>query len=439
MKRRAYESSPIPSQMEHENYAFGIRDYIRYENLLDSIRWDIGDFVDWVASDNPRTKYRNLITQAGGDTSDYPENALETVFYPTNKIRLPVNKENVIESGIVSKEDEDLIVDYIDIDLPESIITKNQIIMLDILANNDWKRPIYFTGGSYEDSEYIWMKDYLQLDGLVYKLVPIRTPIDRSNPYEMGRVDSDLMYDIVKKWSWGNSESTEIYHDPETRKNSISFRSNLSRLSETLIIEGQYDKAEEIIDLAFEKMPIDFYGYYSLWTPFIEGYYKIDKDLKAQDVVKKISLKYSERLNKIIFVGGSYKMPVHPDLINLAESGDSDAVKLMMKWGYEGSKKFIGGNPVERIIQSPRDISEILAVDLNACNNYSNGLNAAKKIQNPTLLIFGKLDKMVNLENGHKFADHIKNSSTHVIENCGHMIMIEKAFEMRDKILEFLN
>ena len=297
MKRRAYESSPIPSQMEHENYAFGIRDYIRYENLLDSIRWDIGDFVDWVASDNPRTKYRNLITQAGGDTSDYPENALETVFYPTNKIRLPVNKENVIESGIVNKEDEDLIVDYIDIDLPESIITKNQILMLDILANNDWKRPIYFTGGSYEDSEYIWMKDYLQLDGLVYKLVPIRTPIDRSNPYEMGRVDSDLMYDIVKKWSWGNSESTEIYHDPETRKNSISFRSNLSRLSEALILEEQYDKAEEIIDLAFEKMPIDFYGYYSLWTPFIEGYYKIDKDLKAHDVVKKISLKYSDRLN----------------------------------------------------------------------------------------------------------------------------------------------
>ena len=297
MKRRAYESSPIPSQMEHEAYAFGIRDYIRYENLLDSVRWDIGDFVDWVASDNPRTKYRNLITQAGGDTSDYPENALETVFYPTNKIRLPVNKENVIESGIVNKEDEDLIVDYIDIDLPESIITKNQILMLDILANNDWKRPIYFTGGSYEDSEYIWMKDYLQLDGLVYKLVPIRTPIDRSNPYEMGRVDSDLMYDIVKKWSWGNSESTDIYHDPETRKNSISFRSNLSRLSEALILEEQYDKAEEIIDLAFEKMPIDFYGYYSLWTPLIEGYYKIDKDLKAQDVVKKISLKYSDRLN----------------------------------------------------------------------------------------------------------------------------------------------
>jgi hypothetical protein len=55
-----------------QQYAFGVRDYIRYENLLDSIRWDINDFVDWVASDNPRTKYRNLITQSGGDVTDYP-------------------------------------------------------------------------------------------------------------------------------------------------------------------------------------------------------------------------------------------------------------------------------------------------------------------------------------------------------------------------------
>ena len=149
--------------------------------------------------------------------------------------------------------------------------------------------------------------------------------------------------------------------------------------------------------------------------------------------------KYKDRLNKLIFIGGSNKMPVHPDLIELAQNGDSDAVKLMMKWGYEGSKKFIGGNPVEKIIQSPRDISEILAVDLNACNNYSNGAEAAKTINFPSLLIFGELDKMVNLETGKKFAGLIKNSTTHFIKGCGHMIMIEKAFEMREKILEFLN
>ena len=151
------------------------------------------------------------------------------------------------------------------------------------------------------------------------------------------------------------------------------------------------------------------------------------------------SFRYKRRLKKIIFIGGSYRMPVNKDLIDLAENGDNDSVKLMMKWGFEGSKKFIGGNPIEKIIQSPRDISEILAVDLKACNNYANGEEAAKSINLPTLIISGELDKMVNLEASKKFSSLVKNSSTHIIIGSGHMIMIEKAFEMREKILEFLN
>ena len=150
------------------------------------------------------------------------------------------------------------------------------------------------------------------------------------------------------------------------------------------------------------------------------------------------SFKYKSRLKKIVFLGGSYRMPVNKDLIDLARNGDTEAVKLMMKWGYEGSKKFIGGNPIERIIQSPRDISEILAIDLIACDNYKNGSEAAKSISCPVMLVFGKLDKMCNLESGKKFVNLIKDSKTHVIDECGHMIMIEKAFEMREKVLEFL-
>ena len=150
------------------------------------------------------------------------------------------------------------------------------------------------------------------------------------------------------------------------------------------------------------------------------------------------SFKYKKRLKKMVLIGGSYRMPVNKDLIDLALNGDSDAVKLMMKWSYEGSKKFIGGNPVEKIINSPRDISEILAVDLIACNNYANGYDAAKAINCPVLLVFGELDKMVNLEAGKKFANLVKGSETYIINGCGHMIMIEKAFEMREKVLEFL-
>jgi len=150
------------------------------------------------------------------------------------------------------------------------------------------------------------------------------------------------------------------------------------------------------------------------------------------------SSKYSKRVKNLIFIGGSYRMPVNQDLIDLAESGDDKAVQLMMKWSYENSKKFIGGNPVEKIINSPRNIREVLATDLVACNNYKNGSEALKSINCPTLFIFGELDKMVSLETGKKFAELIPNSKIHIIKDCGHMIMFEKAFEMREKISEFL-
>ena len=297
MKRKTYESEPIPSQMTHDLYAYGVRDVIRYQPVLDSVRWDIKDFMNWVASDHPRTKIKDLMQKSGNDVNQLPESQQEGVFYPTRKIRIPVNKENVLKSGIVNPEDADKIVPYIDIDLPESAILKNQMMMLDIVANNDWERPIYFTGGSYSDSEYLWMKKYLQLEGLVYKLVPIKTDLGKDNPYLMGRIDADLMYDIVTQWNWGNSESPEIYHDPETRKNSISFRSNMARLSEQLINEGKKNKAKTIIDLALEKMPLDYFGFYSLMVPFVDGYYSIDEIEKAQELSRNIGFKYYDRLN----------------------------------------------------------------------------------------------------------------------------------------------
>ena len=296
MKKRTYNSSPIPSQLEHRQYAYGVRDYIKHEALIDSVRWDIKDFMDWVGSDHPRTKYKNLLEQYGAELDKVPKFTQNMIFYPTNKIRVPVNKKNVIKSGLVSEKDYELILDYIDIDLPSSGLYKNQLLMLDILANNDWKRPIYFTGGSYNDAEYLWMKEYLQLDGLVYKLVPIRTKIPKNNPYELGKIDSELMYKIVKGWEWGNSNDPNIYHDPETRKNSISFRGNLHRLSLKLLEEGEIKKSEEILDLSLDKMPVDYFGFYSLLEPYISTYYKLEKFKKGDQLFISLSNKYQQNL-----------------------------------------------------------------------------------------------------------------------------------------------
>ena len=148
--------------------------------------------------------------------------------------------------------------------------------------------------------------------------------------------------------------------------------------------------------------------------------------------------RYPNLINDLVLVAGSYKMPVNQDLIDYAEAGDEKAILLMMKWGYEGSKAFIGGNPVKKIINSSREIREVLAVDLNACNNYKGGKESLEKINCQTLCIFGDLDKMVPLEVGNKMASMIKNSEKKVINNCGHMIIFEKAFEMRQIVKEFL-
>lgn len=285
MKKAAFESAPIPSQLTHEQYRHGTRDFIlRHPQIeLDEVMM-IDRWMDWVANDDPRL---TVEMQSGQIVHTFP----------TKKVRIPVDREAVLRNGIVAEKDAHLIVDYIDIHINNDILYKNRMMMLDIIANNNWERPIYFTGGAFGDEDYLWMKDYLQLDGLAYKLVPIRTPFDRRNPLDMGRIDSEKMYDIVMAWDWGNSGSTTIYHDPETRKNAISYRSNLARLAEQLILEGEMDKAENILDLAMENMPVEFYGYYTLLEPFITGYFEVNQDQKAIDLYKKVAVSYQERLD----------------------------------------------------------------------------------------------------------------------------------------------
>ena len=295
MKRKAYESDPIPSQLTHDQYRYGTRDYIM-KRMISRDTMEIKDFLDFVTSDNPRTKFKYILEQQGDDPSFYPSQLVNSNYFPVENIRIPVNKENALKSGIVKEKDADEMVEYLDVEITDNALYKNRLLMLDIVANNDWKRPIYFTGGAFGNEDYIWMKDYLQLDGMCYKLVPIKTPVDRANPFDMGRVDSDLMYNKVVKWDWGNSGATDIYHDTETRRNSITYRGNLARLVEQLIIEDKLTKAEEIADIAMDNMPVEQFGYYTLLEPYIGAYYEVGSDEKAQKLYKDVSKKYQENL-----------------------------------------------------------------------------------------------------------------------------------------------
>jgi hypothetical protein len=282
MKMKTYKSDGLPISFNHQQYVADNRDVIIFNKKVDS-RWDLKDFIEF-------GKREDTLSQVE------MESGHRLHFFPTNKVRFQVNKNNVIANKIVNPSLNDSIVPFIDIDIKGGALYKNRLIMLDILNNNKWKRPIYFSPGSFGDDDYLWMKDYLQMDGMVYKLVPIKTPVNEDDYPDMGRIDTDKMYNLAMRWFWGNGESTKIYHDPETRRNAISYRTNLSRLTKQLITEGKLDKAKNIIDLAVAKTPVDYYGYYLTLEPFVTGYYEIGRKEKARELVGKLMNKYKEEL-----------------------------------------------------------------------------------------------------------------------------------------------
>ena len=296
MKRKAYDSDPIPSKLSHDKYKWGTRDYIIKE-IVTQDTLAIDQFLDFVTSDDKRTKYGFVLEQQGYDTNGQRNQDLDANYAPTEHVRIPVDKESVLKNAIVPAKDASKIVEYIDIRIDNQAIYKNRLMMLDIIAENNWERPIYFSGGAFGDDDYIWMKDYLQLDGFAYKLIPVKTSIEENNPFDMGRIDTEKMYRLVKNWQWGNSGNSSVYHDVETRRNSITYRGHMARLIEALIIENKLKKAEEIADIAMEKMPIDTFGYYVFLEPFIGAYYEINATDKARNLYKNVTVKYQESLN----------------------------------------------------------------------------------------------------------------------------------------------
>ncbi|CAM1339020.1 protein O-mannosyl-transferase family [Tenacibaculum aestuarii] len=289
MKKKTYTADPIPSQLTHDQYKYGTLDmayYYEIPQLKDSVL-SISDFMRWIASDNDATYL------------DAGDGAREK-FYPTNKIRIPVNKENALKTGLVAAKDADKIVDYIDITVDNRALSKARILMLDILNNFDWKRPLYFTGGANADEEYIWLKDYLQLDGMSYKLVPIKTSNEGQSIFEMGRIDPEKMYANVKKWDWKTINNGEIYLDEQSKRNAISLRNNLIRLSEEFMQKGDSVNAKDVLDLSLHKMPIRDFDHYNFSLGYPELYYRIGDIDKARETAERLIDIFQQKLQYYI-------------------------------------------------------------------------------------------------------------------------------------------
>jgi tetratricopeptide (TPR) repeat protein len=282
MRRAAYDAGPIPSSLDWNKYKQGTRDYIpifedpRFEKF-DYI--EVSDAIKWIGSDSEN---RKIPTQRG-----------KSNYCPTRKLKITVNKEEILEKGIVSADKADLIVDEIRWELKGSGFQKNQLMVLDILANFNWDRPIYFAitvGGD----NFMGLDKYFQLEGLAYRFVPYKTI---SSDGQTGSVASDVMYEnVINKFKWGNMQDPNIYLDETNRRMTFNFRNNFARLAEELIRKGELEKAEKTLDKCFEVMPHEAISYNYFVLPLAEAYYKIGKKEKGREILEILVDHYFEEL-----------------------------------------------------------------------------------------------------------------------------------------------
>ncbi|UFH32645.1 DUF2723 domain-containing protein [Chryseobacterium sp. C-71] len=311
VKRKTYNASGIPSQLTHDDYRDGSNDQIYlmkkddWKNILANLQESgapanlLQPFQKYLVQDSMTLKEAVNFLKVKSPEKDeilkmiFGEARYEKYnFLPVNKFILPVNKQNALKAGIINASDVPNTVNQIMIDYKSGTLYKNNLMMFDILANFDWKRPINFSsGGVYESENIFFLDEYLQFDGFSYRLVPIHTP--RSSDGEMGRVDANSLYNVVKNFKWGNFKDLNVHFDETATSNIISYRSSASRAAAALALSGQKGKALEILDLASKEIPAEKYNDPRSLSSMVYGYIVARQEQKA--------LKLAEILKKGIF------------------------------------------------------------------------------------------------------------------------------------------
>ncbi|MEE2954101.1 MAG: DUF2723 domain-containing protein [Bacteroidota bacterium] len=253
MKRATYDAAPIPSSLEHDDYRAGTRDYTLVQDRLGST--DVKDVVNFINSKSNKAKIRTSVGMRN--------------YCPTKKLKLKVDKEKVM--SFIPSEYHEKILPEIKWNIKGNGIYKNQLMVLDILANFNWERPIYFaiTVGS---DNFMGLQNYFQLEGLAYRLVPY---LASSPDGQTGVVNIEKMYPkLMTDFKWGGFHNSDLYFDETNTRMIMNFRNNYARLADALYNKGENQKAIAVLDKCIAEFPKEVakYSYFSL--PLIDVYYK---------------------------------------------------------------------------------------------------------------------------------------------------------------------
>jgi len=292
MKVKSHESDPLPITLPEKKYYDGVNNQVYIvEKSKEPV--DISTVIEWIKSDNKATKLQISETE-------------ELDNIPSRTIRIPVDASKVIAAGVVKPSDANKIVPYIDIKLKGSAIMKSSLMVLDILAHNDWKRPIYFVTGYHEDA--MGLEEYFQLEGLAYRLVPIKS--ENKSWLKYGRIDTDILYNnMMTKFVWGGAKEKGVDIDYNHKRNLlvIKARYDYARLANALSSEGKNEKALSVLDFCMTTFPIEKLSYDMYVPDIIEAYVNAGAIDKATELTRNLSSYYFEKLD--------YYLRQKPDII----------------------------------------------------------------------------------------------------------------------------
>jgi hypothetical protein len=297
--RKVYESERLPFTLSYEDYEKGMNNYvplIELEQVKGS--QELKSVINFVESDSERTKW----TVGPGERLN---------FIPTKNLKITINKDELISKGLVPDEMHDQIVPEISWKVKQNYLYKNDLMLLDFIATNNWERPVYFTSPAAIE-KVMDVYDYCHLEGVVYRFLPVKA---NHLIQGLGGINTEETYDLlVNKAVWGRLEAPEVYIDPESRRNSIMPKQNYLRLAQALADEGKNDKAENTLDtlrkyFPHEKIPWDFY-----MIPMVETYYGLEAFEKGNQVAETLFNSYVEDLEYYISLDRKFSRYYQQDM-----------------------------------------------------------------------------------------------------------------------------
>jgi hypothetical protein len=293
MSRKSYEAEPMPFSLTQDKIHKGNRDILP---IIDRVGQpvEVKQVIDFVASDDDKTKIN----------SPFVRN--EKINYiPTKQFKLTIDSTTVVKNNIVNEKYSGRIVDEMQWKLGNSYLYKDGLMLLDLLATNNWERPIYWAM-TVTSTKYFNLQKYFKLDGLTYQLVPIETSSER---FYIGEADADVMFDnIMNKFKWGGIGERDIYLDENNIRMFSNMRSNFGRLAEKLIEEGKKDSAIMVLDRCMELFPEEIIPFNNTLLSVISAYYHAGKDEVANQLVK--------RLNDLVVAELDYYFTLEPKYKN---------------------------------------------------------------------------------------------------------------------------